>query len=70
MLMNTEKLKHQSSTSQSFGISDRSSLVSEQGSPPEKEIGNEITAAPQIQAAQQLLARIAVRIVTQKAQHE
>jgi hypothetical protein len=71
MLMNTEKPKDQSSTSQPFGASGRSSRASEQGSRPEKEIGREMTAAaPEIQAAQRLLARIAVRIVTEKNSDE
>ena len=71
MLTNTEQPKDQSSTSRPFGASGRSPRASERGSRPEKEIGREMTAsAPEIQAAQQLLARIAVRIVTEKKPDE
>lgn len=71
MLTNTEKLKHQSSTSRPFGTSGRSSRALKQRSRPETEIGREITpAAPEIQAAQQLLAQIAAKIVTQRKSND
>jgi hypothetical protein len=66
MLTNTEKLKHQSSTSRPFGASGRSSRELEQGSPPANYQNQDMIRrdCPQeIQAAQRILARIAVRIL-------
>jgi len=63
------KKKHQPSNSKPLEASAGSSGRSERGSMLEKELaGTGKPVPPEIQAAQQLLARIAVKILTEKVQ--
>ena len=69
MLTTMRKATYQSSMSKPFGASDESCSLSKNGSPPDKLPTQETAISdspPEIQAAQKLLAQIAVRIMTAK----
>ena len=69
MLTTMRKATYQSSMSKPFGASDESCSLSKNGSPPDKHPTQETAISdspPEIQAAQKLLAQIAVRIMTAK----
>ena len=73
MLMNAEKPKQHSSISPAFAVSVGLSNELDTESRPQKEPGQEMITRiphPEMQVAQQLLARIAVRIVTQSRTDE
>jgi hypothetical protein len=70
MLTTMRKATYQSSMSKPFGASDESCSLSKNGSPPDKQ-ETAISDSPQeIQAAQQILARIAVKILTRRKTDE
>jgi hypothetical protein len=69
MLTTMRKATYQSSMSKPFGASDESCSLSKNGSPPDKHPTQETAISdspPEIQAAQKVLAQIAVRIMTAK----
>lgn len=71
LLMNMKKPKHQSSIPKLLEASAGPSWLLKREFTPKKDVGRERTrrhAPREIQAAQQLLAQIAVRIITQKVQ--
>jgi hypothetical protein len=68
MLTTMKKAKYQSSISKPFGASDESCSLSKNGSPPDKNQNQDYP--PEIQAAQQILARIAVKILRRKRDEE
>ena len=73
MLMNAKKPKQHSSISPASAVSVGLSNKLDTESRPQKEVGQEMITRippPEMQAAQQLLARIAVRIVTQRRRDE
>jgi hypothetical protein len=73
MLMNAKKPKQHSSISPASAVSIGLSNELDTESQPQKELGQEMITRiphPEIEAAQQLLARIAVRIVTRRRTDE
>jgi 3-oxoacyl-ACP reductase-like protein len=73
MLTTMRKAINQSSMSKPFGASDESCSPSKNGSPPTKNQNQDMITRdyPQeIQAAQQILARIAVKILTRRKTDE
>ena len=69
MLTNMRNTTYQSLMSKPFGALDESCSLSKNGSPPDKHPTQETAISdspPEIQAAQKLLAQIAVRIMTAK----
>jgi hypothetical protein len=73
MLTTMRKSTYQSSISKPFGASDESCSLSKNGSPPAKHPTQETAISdspPEIQAAQQMLARIAVKILTRRKTDE
>jgi hypothetical protein len=73
MLTIMKKTKYQSSMSKPFEASDESCSLSKNGSPPAKHPAQETTISdspPEIQAAQQILARIAVKILIRRKADE
>ena len=71
MLINANKTQYRFSTSKHFGVSSGSSRVSEEELTKPNETEPEVIfsdTAPEIQAAQKLIARIAVRILTERKQ--